>query len=85
MHDLKKLILRAKEGDKDAVCELMEIFENMINRYSYVSGTFDEDLHSELTVSMIKCIKKFKVDESAFFKCYEEKKLKGNNKRIPYK
>lgn len=71
LQNLKNLLFRAKEGNSDAVYKIIKLFDVMVNKYSYTSGRLDEDLHSELIISFIKCIKKFSVDETAFLKYFD--------------
>ncbi|HEX3047490.1 MAG TPA: helix-turn-helix domain-containing protein [Bacillota bacterium] len=61
MVNFKELIFKAKAGDEEAVCELIRLYTPLIDKYSYLSGTKDEDLHSELLLAFLKCIQKFKL------------------------
>jgi hypothetical protein len=66
MKNFKDLIKKAQRGDQQSLCELIEIFSPMIERHSYLYGKKDEDLHGELLLAFIKCIRKFELNETAF-------------------
>lgn len=58
--NFEELLFQAKQGDKAATEQILEIFRPMLLRYSLVNGRFDEDLYQELTVEVLKCIRYFK-------------------------
>ncbi len=40
--------------------QIIEIYRPMLVRYSLVNGKFNEDLHQEILIETLKCIKSFK-------------------------
>lgn len=58
-HDLKKLCELAKKNDEQAIREIMEKFEPLIYKSSYIYGDFDHDCIQELKLKVYDCIKKF--------------------------
>ena len=55
----KLLLQRAQVGDQRAVAKLLAMYKPLIMRESVVEGLFDEDLHQELILTFINCIKNF--------------------------
>ena len=60
------LIKKSQQGDSPATMELIDRFDPLFMKYSYIYGKMDEDLNSELKIAFIKCIKNFRVDEQAY-------------------
>lgn len=52
----EELLFRAKQGDKMAIEEILNIYHPMLVKNSLVKGRFDEDLYQELVSIMMKCI-----------------------------
>ncbi len=42
--EFKEVIHRAKNGDFNALEEILKLYEPMINKHSYILGKMDEDL-----------------------------------------
>lgn len=58
----KDLLTAAKNGDNEAMNELIEMYKPLITRYSFFNDSFDEDLHQEQLLRFIHCVEKFSVD-----------------------
>ncbi|WP_114300076.1 helix-turn-helix domain-containing protein [Anaerobacterium chartisolvens] len=71
MLKIRTLILQAKAGDQEAFNQLRDIFNPMIIKYSYLFGSKDEDLYSELIIAFIKCINKFEINEYFYINQFE--------------
>ena len=56
----ERLLLQAKEGNADAVLEILEIYKPLLIKNAIVNGRFDEDLYQELTAELLKCIRYFR-------------------------
>ena len=54
-----KLLILAKEGDADAVLEILEMYKPLLIKNAIVNGRFDEDLYQELVSTLIQCIHRF--------------------------
>ena len=55
------VLLLAKQGDHDAAVLLLDYYQPLLTRESYVSGRFDEDVYQELCVVLLNCIRKFAI------------------------
>lgn len=54
-------MIKAKNGDSEAIEEIIEKFKPLIIKKSIIYGHFDEDCYQECVLSVIKSIKKFEV------------------------
>ena len=43
--NFERLLLQAKEGNADAVLEILEIYKPLLIKNAIVNGRFDEDLY----------------------------------------
>lgn len=57
----KELMLWAKENDKAAVNEILDMYRPLLLKESIVDGIFDEDMYQELCLTLLSCIQKFRV------------------------
>lgn len=57
--DLRKLCELAKEGDEQAITQIITKFEPLIYKNSYINGEIDPDCIQELMIKLYNCIKKF--------------------------
>lgn len=57
----RDLFLLAKEGNEDAILELLNIYKPLLVRYSTIKGMFDEDLYQEQCITLLRCISTFEV------------------------
>jgi hypothetical protein len=57
----KELMLQAKSGDNQAVETLLKLYDPLLMKESIVGGVFDEDLHQELCITLINCIRNFRI------------------------
>ena len=55
------LLVRAKSGEKEAMEELLNMYKPMLVKYAIINGMFDEDLYQELCITLVKCIRMYKV------------------------
>lgn len=58
--EFEEILFRAKQGEKAAIEQILEIFQPMLIRNALIGKVFDEDLYQELIVETIKCILYFK-------------------------
>lgn len=58
-----RLLLQAKEGDADAVLEIVEMYKPLLVKNAIVNGRFDEDLYQELISVLLECIQRFQIIE----------------------
>lgn len=59
--NFKELMIRAKENDKAAKSELVAMYRPLLLKESILDGTFDEDLHQELCLTLLSCVQMFRV------------------------
>lgn len=57
--DFKDLFLRAREADKEAMLEIIEMYRPLMIKHAMVNNVLDEDLYQEYVYCIIKCIMKF--------------------------
>ena len=55
------ILQQAKEGNTQAILEIVEMYKPLIIRNAIVEGIFDEDLYQELRITLLKCIHTFPV------------------------
>lgn len=60
--NFKDLLIKAISGDKDAVGDILVMYDPLINNNSMVNGVFDEDLKQYISLHIIKNISKFDID-----------------------
>lgn len=68
--DFKYLYNLAKEDDEEAIKELVDKFQPLIYKNSYINGELDLDCVQELNLKLYKCIKKFKFKSKEEIKEY---------------
>ena len=52
---------QAKQGNTQAIFEIVEMYKPLIIRNAIVEGFFDEDLYQELIRVLLSCIKRFEL------------------------
>lgn len=55
------ILQQAKEGNPQAVMEIVEMYKPLLIRNAIVEASFDEDLYQELVQALLKCIKNFSI------------------------
>lgn len=55
------LLVRAKVGEEAAMEELLNMYKPMLVKYAIINGMFDENLYQELCITLVKCIRMYKV------------------------
>ena len=61
--NFERLLLKAKEGNADAVLKILEIYKPLLIKNAIVNGRFDEDLYQELVSTWLQCIQRFQIIE----------------------
>ena len=61
--NFERLLLKAKEGNADAVQKILEIYKPLLIKNAIVNGRFDEDLYQELVSTLLQCIQRFQIIE----------------------
>lgn len=55
------ILQQAKEGNPQAILEIVEMYKPLLIRNAIVEASFDEDLYQELVQALLKCIKNFSI------------------------
>lgn len=55
------LLVEAQCGDQNAIEKIICMYRPLLIKKSIVNGIFDEDLYQELSITLLKCIRKFSV------------------------
>lgn len=61
--NLKELQQEASRGDNTAMAEILNRYDRLVRKNSYVKGRFDEDHYQELSIQVMNCVKRFMVQE----------------------
>ena len=61
--NFERLLLKAKEGNADAVLKILEIYKPLLIKNAIENGRFDEDLYQELVSTLLQCIQRFQIIE----------------------
>ena len=61
--NFERLLLKAKEGNADAVLKILEIYKPHLIKIAIVNGRFDVDLYQELVSTLLQCIQRFQIIE----------------------
>lgn len=57
----RELLSRAKDEDRQAIETLLGLYKPLLLKESIVNGVFDEDLYQELCITMLHCVKRFRL------------------------
>ncbi len=60
--DLKEVLLKIKSGDNEMLVLILNMYEGLIKKSSYINGVFDEDCKSFITERLMKELKNKKID-----------------------
>ena len=58
--NFKELLTRAKDGDVQALSEIIAMYKPLLVKESVAKGVFDEDLYQELWLTLLNCIRTIK-------------------------
>lgn len=59
--NFKELLLRAQAGDQRAQEKLLSLYQPLLMKEAVVNGLFDEDVYQELCVTLLTCIRRFRI------------------------
>lgn len=57
--DFESILNGAIQGDLKALECLLDLYQPLIRKYSYVNGRFDEDLYQQLIFRTLKQVRRF--------------------------
>ena len=59
--NFKELLTVAQRGEDLAIKKIVEMYKPLLIKESIIDGIFDEDLHQELIITLLRCIQKIKI------------------------
>ena len=59
--NFKELLLQAKAGRESAIVSILEMYKPLLIKNSIINGRFDEDLYQELSITLLNCIRSFRM------------------------
>lgn len=59
--NFKELMEQAKNGNREAVTELLMMYRPLLLKESILDNSLDEDLFQELCLVFLRCIEKFRI------------------------
>ena len=59
--NFKELLLRAQAENQQAKEKLLSLYQPLLMKEAVINGVFDEDVYQELCITLLTCIKRFKV------------------------
>ena len=59
--NFEELLLQARAVEERAVIGILELYKPLLIKASILNGSFDEDLYQELCITLLKCIKQFRI------------------------
>lgn len=63
--DFESVLSEAIQGDRKALECLLNLYQPLIRKYSYVNGRFDEDLYQQQIFQVLKQVEKFEFSDKA--------------------
>lgn len=61
--DFESVLSGAIQGDRKALECLLNLYQPLIRKYSYVNGRFDEDLYQQLIFRTLKQVRRFELSD----------------------
>lgn len=59
--NFKEVLLQAKSGEQYATTTVLELYKPLLVKEAIIDGVYDEDLYQELCMTLLHCIRIFKV------------------------
>lgn len=59
--NFKDILICAQQGREPAVEEIMARYKSLLLKESICDGVFDEDLYQELCITLLNCIRNFRI------------------------
>ena len=59
--NFRDVLLKAKANNEEAIAQLLEMYRPLLINGSVINGIFDEDLYQEQCITLLRCIKQFRV------------------------
>ncbi|MBE6774358.1 MAG: helix-turn-helix domain-containing protein [Ruminococcaceae bacterium] len=59
--NFEELLIKAKEGNQEAIMQIVEMYKPALLKNSMIHNKLDEDLYQQLTATVLKCIQAFQI------------------------
>lgn len=59
--EFKGLLLEAKNGRRQAVNEILGMYQPLLIKTAIINGVYDEDLYQELCITFLRCLNHFRI------------------------
>lgn len=59
--DFSEMLSAAKAGNKQAITDMLNMYQPLLIKESIVDGSYDEDLYQELCITLLRCIDYFRI------------------------
>lgn len=59
--DFIERLSAAKAGNKQAITDILDMYQPLLIKESIVDGNYDEDLYQELCMTLLKCVNQFRI------------------------
>ena len=57
-----ELLSRAQDGEQDAFNEILFMYRPLLIKMSVIDSQLDEDMYQELSIVLLKCVRKFHIN-----------------------
>jgi len=61
MKQFENLLMMAKIDDAEAIQKIVDMYRYLIIKKSFVDNIFDDDLNQQLYITVLNCVKTFKI------------------------
>lgn len=61
--EFREILRNARENDRKAMLQIIEMYRPLLVKYAFVCGKFDEDLYQEFVYTMLRYILKFPLEK----------------------
>lgn len=59
--NFRDILISAQQGNEQAVEKIMARYRSLLLKESICGGVFDEDLYQELCITLLSCIRNFRI------------------------
>lgn len=57
--DFKAILLAAKNGNDEAIIQLLLMYRPLLLKEAIMDGVFDEDLYQDFCIVFLRCVRSF--------------------------
>lgn len=59
--NFRDILYKAKANNEEAIAQLLKMYRPLLIKGSIINGMFDEDLYQEQCITLLRCIRQFRV------------------------